>query len=44
MSQEDVEAAKHGLEAWQRGDFDAWLASTDPAVGLSVQDAHADSS
>jgi len=32
MSQENMEAAKQGLEAWQRGDFDAWLASTDPAV------------
>src|SRR6188472_84904 len=32
MSQENVEAAKQGLDAWQRGDFDAWLASTDPTV------------
>jgi ketosteroid isomerase-like protein len=32
MSQENVEACRRGLEAWQRGDFKSWLSTTDPTV------------
>jgi ketosteroid isomerase-like protein len=32
MSQENVETCRQGLEAWQRGDFESWLGTTDPAV------------
>jgi ketosteroid isomerase-like protein len=32
MSQENVEVVRRGLEAWQRDDFDSWLAAIDPAV------------
>jgi ketosteroid isomerase-like protein len=30
MSQENVEAFKRGVEAWDRDDFDAWLDHLDP--------------
>src|SRR6476646_7765133 len=39
MSQENVEVARRSLEAWQRDDFDSWLALIDPAVewsGLAI--------
>ena len=39
MSQENVEVVKRAVEAWQRDDFDSWLATIDPAVewrGLAI--------
>jgi ketosteroid isomerase-like protein len=30
MSQENVESFKHGVEAWNRDDFDAWIELFDP--------------
>jgi ketosteroid isomerase-like protein len=32
MSQENVETCRQGLEAWERGDFESWLTTTDPTV------------
>jgi ketosteroid isomerase-like protein len=32
MSQENVELFRQGLEAWQRDDFDSWLATLDLAI------------
>ena len=32
MSQANVEIVRRGLEAWQRDDFDSWLATLDLAV------------
>ena len=32
MSQENVEIVRRGLEAWQRDDFDSWLATLDPGM------------
>ena len=32
MSQESVEVVQAVLEAWQRDDFDAFLANIDPAI------------
>jgi ketosteroid isomerase-like protein len=32
MSQQNVEIARRGFEAWQRDDFDAWLSYIDPDV------------
>ena len=32
MSQANVEIVRRGLEAWQRDDFDSWLATLDPAI------------
>jgi ketosteroid isomerase-like protein len=32
MSQENVESFKRGVEAWNRGDFDAWIDRFDPEV------------
>ena len=32
MSRENVELLRRGLEAWQRDDFDSWLATLDLAV------------
>ena len=32
MSQENVEIVKRGVEAWQRDDFDSWLATLDSAM------------
>ena len=32
MSQENMEVVRRSVEAWQRDDFDLWLATIDPAV------------
>jgi ketosteroid isomerase-like protein len=32
MSQENVEVVRQHMEAWQRDDFDSWLATMDPTV------------
>jgi ketosteroid isomerase-like protein len=32
MSQENVNIVRRGLEAWQRDDFDSWLATLDMTV------------
>ncbi len=32
MSEENVEAFKRWVEAWNRGDFDAWIDQLDPEV------------
>jgi ketosteroid isomerase-like protein len=32
MSQENVEALKHGLVAWNSGDFDGWIESAHPDI------------
>src|SRR6476660_4776579 len=32
MSQVNVEVVRRSVEAWQRDDFDLWLATIDPAV------------
>jgi len=32
MPQENVEIVRRGLEAWQRDDFDSWLATLDPGM------------
>jgi ketosteroid isomerase-like protein len=32
VSQENVEVVRRSVEAWQRDDFDLWLATIDPAV------------
>ena len=32
MSQENVEAVRRALDAYQRDDFDSWLATIDPAI------------
>ena len=32
MSRENVEAVRRGLDAYQRDDFDSWLATIDPSI------------
>ena len=32
MSQENVEIVRRALQAWQRDDFDSWMAAIDPAM------------
>jgi len=32
MSQENVEACRQNIEAWERDDLDSWLATMDPIV------------
>jgi ketosteroid isomerase-like protein len=32
MSEENVESFKRGVDAWNRGDFDAWIDEFDPEV------------
>jgi hypothetical protein len=39
MSQENVEIFKRNLEAWNRDDFDAWIALYDPELARSVRGA-----
>src|SRR3954453_1216450 len=34
MSQENVELARRGNEAFNRGDFDAWVANADPDIRI----------
>jgi ketosteroid isomerase-like protein len=36
MSEEDVEAFRRSYEAWNRDDFDAWIAYFDPEVQWSA--------
>ena len=36
MSQANVDSILRGMELWQEGDFDAWLATIDPDVGWDI--------
>ena len=38
MLRENVEAVRRGLDAYQRDDFDSWLATIDPAIEWQALD------